>query len=227
MNTLLVSFYSDVDGRTYYSDHARRLSQNLKDFDIPHDIRHMPSKGSYRSNCLAKPRFILDKMNEYRRPIVWLDVDSLVHKKLSVFDEFHDKVDIGMAFPKIPTQEDPTVGFPKASPIYVNYTPKTLEFMYKWVEAAENVEQRASILFDHEVLLKLFTELLQGNSGTRMAFLGHQYCIWPGQTLQVADPHITMGLADGASKESVLKTMGFDDEAVKMQSPGNKFLVNR
>ncbi|MFN9952753.1 MAG: hypothetical protein ACK55I_06615, partial [bacterium] len=95
----------------------------------------MPSKGSYRANCLAKPRYILERLNEYRKPLVWLDVDSIVHKELNVFDEFWDKVDIGMAFAKTPTQEDPSISFPKASPIYVNYNEKGLEFMYKWIEA--------------------------------------------------------------------------------------------
>jgi hypothetical protein len=226
MITPMISFFSDVDGRTYYSDHARRLSENLKQHNIPFDIRNMKSKGSYRSNCLAKPRFILERMNEYRKPLVWLDVDSLVHRELAVFDQFADKVDIGMAFPKIPTQEDPSITFPKASPIYLNYTPKALEFMYKWVDASENVEQRSNILFDHEVLVKLFEELLKSHTGTRLAFLGPQYCMWPGSPTEGVEAYITMGLADGASKEKVLKTMGFDQSLIEYQTPGNKYLVN-
>ena len=227
MNTPIISFYSDVDGRTYYSDHARRLSENLKQHNIPYDIRHMQSKGSYRSNCLAKPRFILERMNEYRKPIVWLDVDSLVHREIAVFDEFHDKVDIGMAFPKIPSQEDPSIALPKASPIYLNYNLRTLEFMYKWIDAAEHVERNSNILFDHEVLVNLFVELLKGNTGTRLAFLGPQYCIWPGSSTEGIEAYITMGLADGPSKEAVLKTMGFDESGIQYQSPGNKFLVTQ
>jgi hypothetical protein len=225
MQTLVISFYSDVDGRTYYSDHARRLSENLKQFNIPHDIRHMPSKGSYRANCLAKPRYILERLNEYRKPLVWLDVDSIVHKELNVFDEFWDQVDIGMAFAKTPTQEDPSISFPKASPIYVNYNEKGLEFMYKWIEASEQILRQSEIFFDHEILVKLFESMLKENTGTRLAFLNQQYCVWPGVNIG-QEPIITMGLADGQSKEESLAKMGYDKQAIEYQSPGNKFLMS-
>lgn len=227
MKTPVISFYADVDGRTYYSDHATRLKKNLEEHSIPNFIRHKPSKGNYRSNCLSKPRFILEMMNELRTPLVWLDVDSIVHKPLEVFDEFHDKVDLAMAFPKVPTKEDPTIGMPKASPIYLNQTPKSYEFIYAWIEASEELERQANIAFDHEVLLKIFMKMINENTGVRMAFLGNAYCIWPGIPIQGGEPVITMGLADGESKEQVLRNMGFDEHNIKFQSPGNKFLVNQ
>jgi len=227
MKTPVISFYADVDSRTYYSDHAIRLKKNLDDLGVPNIIRHRPSKGSYRSNCLSKPRFILEMMNELRTPLVWLDVDSLVHKKLDVFDEFSDKVDLAMAFPKIPTKEDQSIGMPKASPIYLNQTPKAYEFVYAWIEASETLEKQANVAFDHEVLLKIFTKMLQENTGVRMAFLGNAYCVWPGVPIHGGEPVITMGLADGESKEQVLRNMGFDEHNIKFQSPGNKFLVQK
>jgi hypothetical protein len=166
-------------------------------------------------------------MNELRCPLVWLDVDSIVHKKLEVFDELKDKVDMGFAFPKVPTKEDPSLGYPKASPIYLNQTPKTYEFMYAWIEASEELEQKAATHFDHEVLLAIFKKIMEENTGIKMAFLGNAYCVWPGTKIGSGEPMITMGLADGPSKESVLQNMGFDKVMVEMQSPGNKFLVEK
>lgn len=227
MKTPVISFYADVDGRTYYSDHAVRLKKNLDDLSIPNIIRHKSSKGSYRSNCLSKPRFILEMMNELRTPLIWLDVDSVVHKTLDVFDELSDKVDLALAFPKVPTKEDPTVGMPKASPIFLNQTPKSYEFIYSWIEASEALEKQANIAFDHEILLKIFMKIINENTGVRMAFLGSAYCVWPGVQVIGGEPIITMGLADGESKETVLKNMGFNDEQIRYQSPGNKFLVNQ
>lgn len=225
MNTPVISFYSDVDGRTYYSDHANRLSKNLTDLNIPHFIRERKSKGSYRSNCLAKPRFILEMMNELRTPLIWLDVDSIVHKTLNVFDDFKDKVDIGMAFPKIPSKEDNSIGYPKASPIYLNQTPKSYEFIYAWLEASEYVEKNESTNFDHEILLKIFFKIMNENTGIRMAMLSNAYCVWPGLEVVGGEPIITMGLADSDSKINVLRNMGFSEQAIAFQSPGNKFLV--
>jgi hypothetical protein len=226
MITPVISFYSDVDGRTYYSDHAKRLSKNLDDLSIPHIIREKKSKGSYRSNCLSKPRFILELLNEIRKPLVWLDIDSIVHKTLDVFDNFKDNVDVGMAFPKIPTKEDPTIGIPKASPIYVNNTPKALEFLYAWIEASERIEKEQDTLFDHEILMKIFEKILKENTGIRMACLSNAYCVWPGLAVTGGEPMITMGLADGESKAESLKKMGMNEAQILFQSPGNKFLVN-
>ena len=227
MKTPIISFYSDVDGRTYYSDHAKRMIKNLDSLGMKHYIREKKSKGSYRSNCLSKPRFILEMMNELRQPLIWIDIDSIIHKKLDVFDDFTDKCDIGLAFPKVPSKEDPSIGLPKASPIYLNHTPKAFEFIYEWINLSEHVEKNSNVMFDHEILLKIFMQITQQQSGIRMACLGNAYCVWPGLQVLGGEPMITMGLADGESKESVLKTMGFDDNSIRFQSPGNKFLVTQ
>ena len=86
MKTEVISFFSDVDERTYYSDHADRLIIECNELGIPYDIQEKPSLGDYQSNCLSKPQYILDKLNEKQKPILWLDVDTYVHKKLDIFD---------------------------------------------------------------------------------------------------------------------------------------------
>ena len=50
MQTEVISFFSDIDGKTYYSDHAKRLNQQLMGLGIPHDIRQKESLGSYQKN---------------------------------------------------------------------------------------------------------------------------------------------------------------------------------
>ena len=79
MNTLLISFYSDIDGRTYYSDNAKRLIGECESLDIPHDIREKETLGTYQLNCLSKPQYILDRLNELNRPLLWMDIDSKMH----------------------------------------------------------------------------------------------------------------------------------------------------
>ena len=39
MNTLLISFYSDIEDKTYYSDHAKRLISECESLEIPYDIK--------------------------------------------------------------------------------------------------------------------------------------------------------------------------------------------
>ncbi len=59
MKTLLISFYSDIEDKTYYSDNANRLREECKSLDIQCSIQHKESLGSYQlnqaSNAPTKP----------------------------------------------------------------------------------------------------------------------------------------------------------------------------
>ena len=39
MNLEIVSFFSDVDGTTYYSDHAKRLIEECEKLNVTYDIK--------------------------------------------------------------------------------------------------------------------------------------------------------------------------------------------
>jgi hypothetical protein len=219
MKTEIVSFYCDIDNRTYYSDHARRLRINCNENNMKHDIRELPSKGEYRLNCLSKPQFILDILNEKKRPFVWMDVDSLIHRELKVYDEIEDKCDIAFAYQGIP-QFIP-VNYPKASPIYFTYKPIVLEFVQCWVdECTKNINEGGK-LFDHEVLMQKVLPIYVPK--LTIVQLGINYAIWPGTTIPPnMEPMITMGIADGESKEKGLREMGLNDNVVKFNLVGNK-----
>jgi len=220
MKTPLVTFFADIDGRTYYSDHAKRFVKNCKDLDMPFILRELQTKGDYRLNCLSKPRFLYDIMKEINIPFVWMDVDSIMHKQLNIFDELAKDCDLAFAFPKVPTKEDPSMALPKASPIFINNTSAAISFLWEWVQASEQVLKSDIPIFDHEVLVNLFLNKLQK---IRIGCLPEGYCVWPGSNFS-GEKYITMGIADGESKENTLKKLGFDDNAIKYQSIGNKFV---
>ena len=77
MTCTIISFYADretnknvdTDTSTYYSDHAKRLTEELKKIDIPHDIRELKSQNNYMKNCLMKPGFILSMLEEKKSPV--------------------------------------------------------------------------------------------------------------------------------------------------------------
>lgn len=220
MKTPLVTFFADIDGRTYYSDHAKRFVKNCTDLEMPFIVRELQSKGDYRLNCLSKPKFLLDIIREINIPFVWMDVDSIMHKKLTVFDELDKNCDIGFAFPKVPTKEDNSIALPKASPIFINNTGASISFLEQWVDMANEIINSDIPAFDHEVLINLFIKSL---GKLRFGCLPMAYCVWPGEDYK-GEKYITMGLADGPSKESTLKKMGFDQQAIAYQSVGNKFV---
>lgn len=219
MKTEIVSFYCDIDGRTYYSDHARRLRINCNENSIPHDVRELQSRGEYRLNCLAKPRFILSVLEEKKKPFVWMDVDSRIHAELSAFDELEDKCDVGFAYQGFPPNVNPHL--PKASPIYVNYRQIVIDFLNYWIERCEfNEMNLGQKVFDHEILMgEVLPEFLPK---MKIAMLPISYAIWPGSVLPGGvKPMITMGIADGDSKEKSLREMGLSEEIVKFNLVGN------
>ena len=203
MKTEIVSFYCDIGDKTYYSDHARRLRINCNEHNMPHDIRELPSLGEYRLNCLAKPKFILDVLMEKKKPFVWMDVDSILHDELKVFDEMEGNCDIGFAYQAIISNLN--LSMPKASPIYVSYNELVIEFLNFWITSCEeNIKSTTQRkVFDHEIL---------------MAFvLPINYAIWPGTKLPEGFPMksmITMGISDNESKEQSLREMGLSQESI-------------
>lgn len=220
MKTEIVSFYCDIDNRTYYSDHARRLRINCNENNIPHDVRELPSRGEYRLNCLAKPKFIRSIMEEKKKPFVWLDVDSRIHGELKVFDDIEGKCDIALAYSGIPPDVNPN--YPKASPIYFSYNEKVIDFIDFWIWCCEENEKgQERKLFDHEILMyQVLPVYLQKLT---VGMLGLPYAIWPGSELpEGMTPMITMGIADGESKEKSLREMGLNEDVVQFNLVGNK-----
>lgn len=212
MQTEVISFYSDIDGKTYYSDHAKRIKTQLDSLGIPNDIREKPSLGTYQKNCLSKPQFIYTLLVEKQRPIVWLDIDSDVRKSLSIFDRFNGNTDLVVAC------SHPKLHAAKASPIYLDFNSKTLEFLQHWIFMTKQM-MRNGQWFDHEALIGLLHSFYQ-KEGFNMKFLGPDYCVWPGNENE--NSIVVMGLADVDSKKQALKDLGMSEDLIEWQSPGTK-----
>jgi len=212
MQTQVISFYSDIDGKTYYSDHAKRLIKQLTDLGIPHDVREKVSLGSYQQNCLSKPQFIYQILIEKQAPVVWLDIDSDVRKSLAIFDTFKGNTDIAVSC------STNKLHAAKASPIYFDFNSKSLEFLQHWSFMARQMAKNGQ-WFDHEALIGILHSFYQ-KDGVRMKFIGPEYCVWPGHENE--NSIIIMGLADVDSKKSALKQLGMSEDLIAWQSPGTK-----
>lgn len=205
MKTELISFYSDIDGNTYYSDHANRLKHQCDSLNIPTDFRHLESLNDYRLNCLRKPKFILSMLEEKKKSIVWMDIDTVIHKELTVFDEIDNGPgDIGFAYTAM-NREQLNPLAPKASPIFLKYNPVVLQFMNMWIQECEKSISKNEIFFDHEILLFRVLPFMQNK--IKVACLPIEYCVWPGKCPVGVEPYITMGIAHGDSKEKNLRSM--------------------
>ena len=150
-----------------------------------------------------------------------MDVDSLIHNELSIFDELQDKVDMAFAYQGLVPHV--SYNYPKASPILFTYKDIVIEFVKYWIRMCEENEtdpnQRK--VFDHEILMeKVIPEYFPK---MKVAALGLNYAIWPGtQIPPEMKPMITMGIADGSSKEKSLREMGLAEHMVQFNLVGNK-----
>ena len=209
MNLEIVSFYSDVDENTYYSDHAKRLIGECDSLGLQYDIKEKPSAGTYQKNCLSKPQFILDKLYEKRKPFVWLDIDSYLFKQPELFDGMVDRFDIGFA------TSIPSIGGIKASPLFINNTPNCEAFLQTWSHNADAALAENKKHFDHEPLFALVQHF---QSQMRICFVGPEYCVWPRS--QNENTVIMMGLSDVDSKKDNLRAMGMEEGKLEWQSVG-------
>lgn len=216
MQTLVISYFCDVDGKTYYSDHAKRFKEDCDRFQIPHEIYNLQSQGDYQKNCLFKPKFIYSMLINKQKPILWLDIDTYILKRPDSFDVFPTVgVNIGVAG----TDPKSLIAI-KASPLWFNYNAETLDFVRTWVANSEAVKEKKLNLFDHETFIGCLGNYIK--SGKKIGILDKNYCTWPGE--QNENTVLLMGLSDTPSKKEVLKKMGYSDELVEWQSPGNSFM---
>ena len=82
MSVLFVSFWTPA-----YADEAAALVASLDALHLPHDVRAIPSRGTWEENCGRKPAFLREMRAEHPgRSLVWLDADSRVRAVPALFD---------------------------------------------------------------------------------------------------------------------------------------------
>jgi hypothetical protein len=217
MQTLVISYFTDVDGNTYYSDHAKRLRSECDALNIPYEISNIPSQGSYQQNCLIKPKFIYSKLTQHCKPLLWLDIDTFILKQPNIFDSFSSMgVDIGVS-----STNPQNLLQIKASPIWFSYSSNSLEFVREWIQYSEFVRTTKGSLFDHETFIGCLNKYIKEKQ-KKIAIVGEDYCAWPGKAND--STVLMMGLSDAPSKKEGLKKMGYSDELIEWQSPGNSFM---
>ena len=73
----IVSYYTD--GRNdWYIKCAKELEEQCKSFKFEYHIEKKPSFGNYDINCKIKPKFITECLNNFKCPLIFLDIDALL-----------------------------------------------------------------------------------------------------------------------------------------------------
>lgn len=143
MNTgpTVISYYTGDD---YYKLRADNLSKKMKEFGVDHFVVKHRDLGSYWKNTLQKPTFILDKMNELKCDVIWMDADTEIFS-------FPDSLRSWTSDILFASHTGGLDGM-KASPIGLKYNERTIEFISEWSRCSKDKIDSNNIDFDHDVL---------------------------------------------------------------------------
>ena len=112
---LVISFYTKD---TPYQLDAHHLMASCDKFGIEHHIEGIDSYGSWELNCAYKPFFIAEKLRQFERPVLWVDVDAVFAQKPKILKVFEKDF-------AVYSQKDLEPDHPskiRSGTIYVNYT---------------------------------------------------------------------------------------------------------
>ncbi len=118
---ILISYHIDIDERTYYSDHAKRLTEQCDSLHLLHDIRQLAlsdERGNkWMQACWMKYHYMLNRLQYYQSDLLLMDVDCDVLQ----FPDFEIKGDWGILY-----RED---GLPHDYVHLVRYTENNIEII--------------------------------------------------------------------------------------------------
>jgi hypothetical protein len=131
--TTLISFYTK-DWK--YPQYAAALQVDCERLGVPYKIQCLESTGSYLKNTCLKPQFILDKLEQLKSPVLWVDCDaSLLGKPVCDYG-------VDFAARRMPETRDRTW---HVGTMWFNYTPTMIKFVKRWIENTGNLSDESAL----------------------------------------------------------------------------------
>jgi hypothetical protein len=196
---LIVSFYTRD---TLYEREAERLRASCERWGLENQIEGIPCFGSWERNCNYKPFFLMQKLQELRRPLFWVDADAVIIKKPAPLKQFKEdfSVRIHADWESSHPSKVMTGG------VFVNVTPGATLILKAWgrecIRFLEDTE-RTQEVWDQIALRDVID---RGVPGARIAPLPQSYCAIQGHPLDekgIKDPVILHHQASRRFKKSL------------------------
>jgi len=135
--TPFVTYYYDYSDSKYYEKAANNLKQQIENLGGDLLVYNPQLSESYNINCLQKPRFILNTLEQLKHDIIWIDADCHVNMLPIEMDSIQE--DIGLV---IRTHDMKT---PHSAIIYFKYNDKVLSFVKEWLDKCESEIENVKI----------------------------------------------------------------------------------
>ena len=181
---LVISFYTE---NTPYQLEAMSLIASCNELGIEAEIEGLPSEGSWERNCAIKPFYIRKKLMEKKRPVFWVDADAIFKKKPDF--SFLKGSDISFREMKRFSQ-DRRLKYASGS-LFLNYTPRTLEFVDKWCDHCQGkIDREEKLELADQIAL---IELIESGQLLKICPLPIPYCkVFDLDALEVDVEHIVI-----------------------------------
>ncbi len=89
----IVSFYTP-----HYEGQLEPWVEAIRKTMIPYFVTCRPDAGNWRANVRMKPTFLLECLEQFKEPILWIDIDGIVRGDLTPATVADTKYDFGAWF---------------------------------------------------------------------------------------------------------------------------------
>lgn len=140
---IIISYYTRG---TPYEKEAEQLRLSAEKFGFEYRIEGIEPFGKWHEHTCYKPTFILQKMEELKRPVVWIDADAEIVQKPSF--PFH--CDMALRICDEYPADHPSYLY--AGTLFFNYTVSALELVKDWSLACQKAMQENVFTVDQQML---------------------------------------------------------------------------
>jgi len=123
----VVSYFT----KNYY-EYFLKFKESLDKYHIKYHIEELNGEWEWKYASNHKAKFILDCFKLLKMPLLWIDIDAVVHSNLNYFNELIEK-DIDMAFYYRDSREL------LSGTLFFNYTSISFLILHLWKKESENV----------------------------------------------------------------------------------------
>ena len=124
---LIVSYYTKD---TVYQLEVQNLIASCEKWGLEHHIEPILSYGSWEKNCCYKPFFLMEKMQQFKRPLFWVDADA-VFESAPKWQEVFSK-DLAIRLNKDLDDSHPSKVI--SGSVYINATSNAAKVLKLWGE---------------------------------------------------------------------------------------------
>ena len=145
----IISYYTRNTG---YQKEIVHLERSIQTLGLDYQIVGIESRGSWENNCCYKPLFILEKLREIKKPILWLDADAILQQKPSLLENLQADVALFIR-PHLPQDHPSKIA---SGTLYFRPTLAAEKLLLQWHEECQKLLTQEETVWDQIGLKNAF-----------------------------------------------------------------------